>query len=89
MITVEIVWNTDEHGTWVYDVNKPEKDLPRSIMGPFDSMADAISWMTNYPDDTDVYDMDAWVDKDYSNKVKKYINSPLEYHYGWKPAKAA
>jgi hypothetical protein len=51
---VVIEWNTD-HDRRVID---PEKEqYPQSFYGPFVDEDEAMRWVTDYPDDTDVHDM--------------------------------
>jgi len=54
---VEILYNTEADGAEVPE-EVHERDLPRTLHGPFSSEEEAQSWMDAYPDgDTDIYDI--------------------------------
>lgn len=64
MIGVVVEWNTDSDNKWVDEVDRPvmhddsSLTYPLSVYGPFATMEDAMTWMTDaLPDNMDVLDM--------------------------------
>lgn len=85
MIAVKVYWNTHPDGTEVNfeTVDWDDIQAPISIYGPFDTIEEAVDWMTDgYPDgDTDVHDMTA---DDYDIPSDWHVNPP-DYSFPWPP----
>ena len=64
---VDVEYNTEADGTQV-----PEGEPgPHTLHGPFDTEAEAVEWLQNYPEDTDVYDITLGV----INKVEPKVTA--------------
>lgn len=73
---VVTIYNTDEHGAPVPE-DVPEDDMPRTLVGPFESAGEARHWMDYvYPDgDTDVHEQ-FYEPYEPADKHAGYINHP-------------
>lgn len=83
MIAVVAEYNTDNENRWVYDDRCASgEELPSSIVGPFDTMEEAIAYVETYQeDDTDLHDVYV-VEEEFPEGT--VINDPKEYPNGWK-----
>ena len=72
MILVKTLYNTEADGTPVAD-GVDEEDMPTTYHGPFESDEAAEAWLSEWPDDQDVYEQYI---NDYDLPRGTIINTP-------------